>query len=150
MEKQFSTACNWAIKQVSGGQVDVDFIAQYLVLAHAADHPDIVSQDAGHVFRTAAEKGLIDAESAAALDDAKSLYRDLQTFLALTIDGDMTDAKVDAFSVPLREDLAQITGSADFEALTERLTQTQRTVRTLFRQIVGDPAKAGEPEDPGV
>ncbi|MEX0695245.1 MAG: bifunctional [glutamine synthetase] adenylyltransferase/[glutamine synthetase]-adenylyl-L-tyrosine phosphorylase [Rhodospirillales bacterium] len=156
IEKQFSTACIWAIKQVSGGQVDVDFIAQYLVLIHASDHPDIISQDAGHVFRTATEKGLIDAEDAAVLEGAKSLYRDLQTFLALTIDGDMTDAKVAAFSAPLREDLVRITGSVDFEALTARLVQTQRTVRALFTRIVGDPASAGEPlrggepEDPGI
>lgn len=97
IERQFGTGCIWAIKQVPGGQVDVDFLAQYLVLAHAANHPEIISADARDVFRTAGKLGLVSEGDAEALDKAKALYRDLQTFLALTIEGDMTDEKVAGF-----------------------------------------------------
>ena len=39
IEKTHGTKCIWAIKQVAGGQVDIDFISQYLVLAHTHAHP---------------------------------------------------------------------------------------------------------------
>lgn len=150
IEKQYATSCIWAIKQVSGGQVDVDFLAQYLVLVNAREHPDILSSDAGIVFQRAAEFGLINADDAIILGDAKSLYRDLQTFLALTIEGDMTDPKVDGFSEPLREDLALVSGSQDFAALSARLIDTQTAVREIFIRLLGDPVKSGEPESPGI
>ncbi len=146
IEAQHGTGCAWAIKQVAGGQVDVDFIAQYLVLAHAAGDSGIMSPDAEEIFRKAAERGLVDADAAAALSAAKALYRDLQTFLALTIEGEMTDAKVAAFSAPLREDLMEITGSASFDDLSHRLTETEENVRAIFTRVVGSP-KAGDGGD---
>jgi len=144
IEKQFGTDCIWSIKQVAGGQVDVDFLAQYLVLVHADAHPEIVSPDAADVFTTAGAEGLIDETDAKVLAAAKALYRDLQTFLALTIEGEMTDAKVAAFTKPLREDLAEITGDADFDALTQRLARTERDVRAAFVRYLGDPKTAGD------
>ena len=32
----------WDLKYAAGGMVDIDFIAQYLQLVHAADQPDIL------------------------------------------------------------------------------------------------------------
>src|SRR4029079_16214880 len=32
----------WDLKYAAGGTVDIDFIAQYLQLVHAADQPDIL------------------------------------------------------------------------------------------------------------
>jgi len=149
IEKAYGTECIWAIKQVAGGQVDVDFLAQYLVLAHGANHPAVVSTDAVRVFEEAGALGLIDAADASALADAKRLYRDLQTFLALTIEGDMTDAKADKFSAPLREGLAEITESASYEDLTVRLRRTEETVRDIFIRSLGDPRNAGAGEADG-
>ncbi len=139
IEKQHGTDCIWAIKQVKGGQVDVDFIAQYLVLAHAAATPEIVSADAADIFTTAGKLGRLDEADAKKLAGAKQLYRDLQTFLALTIEGEMTDAKVAGFSAPLREDLVEITGCASFDALDELLRETEENVRDIFIRVLGDP-----------
>ncbi|MEQ8322244.1 MAG: bifunctional [glutamine synthetase] adenylyltransferase/[glutamine synthetase]-adenylyl-L-tyrosine phosphorylase [Rhodospirillales bacterium] len=144
IEKHFGTDCIWSIKQVAGGQVDVDFLAQYLVLAHAAAHPDIISADASSVFEKAAGKGLINAADGTALAAAKSLYRNLQTFLALTIEGDLTDAKVAAFSEPLREDLLEITKTSSFHELSDRLRETETGVREIFIRTLGDPKTAGD------
>ncbi|WNK01229.1 bifunctional [glutamine synthetase] adenylyltransferase/[glutamine synthetase]-adenylyl-L-tyrosine phosphorylase [Thalassospiraceae bacterium LMO-JJ14] len=150
IEKQYATPCIWSIKQVAGGQVDVDFLAQYLVLIHAAAHPEIISADAAEVFRVAGDLGLINAGDATALRAAKSLYRDLQTFLALTIEGDMTDAKVAAFSEPLREDLCEITGSASFDALSEKLKNTEDAVRAIFVGLLGEPNADSEAAPPDI
>ena len=121
IEKTHGTKCIWAIKQVAGGQVDIDFISQYLVLAHTHAHPDIQSTDAVHVFETAARRGLIDAADATELKRAKILYRNLQTFLSLTIEGDLNDDKVAQFSAPLAEDLAEIADTDDLESLAAML-----------------------------
>lgn len=144
IEKQNAERCIWAIKQVPGGQVDVDFIAQYLVLALAAEYPDIVQTDAEAVFAVAAEAGAVSGAEAELLIKAKGLYRGLQTMLAMAIEGDLTDAKVAAFSPLLREDLAHAAGVEDFNALAEILAETERQVRAAFVRIIGDPAAAAE------
>lgn len=149
IEKQHGTDCIWAIKQVQGGQVDVDFIAQYLVLAHACDHSEIVSADAAEIFEKAAALNLLDEADARKLTDAKRLYRDLLTFLALTIEGEMTDAKVAGFSAPLREDLMEITGCETFENLEQLLRKTEENVRDIFIRVLGDPKSTMKDAPPG-
>ena len=139
IERQRNTSCIWNIKQVPGGQVDVDFIAQYLVLANAHEHEDIMSADSIDVFRRAADLQLIDKADAETLAAAKELFRDIQTFLSLTIEGDLTDAAANAFTAPLRDDLVQITASQDFDALAAALDATQKDVRRLFIHLIGDP-----------
>lgn len=136
IEKQFGTSYIWAIKQVAGGQVDIDFLAQYLILVHAHKHPAIILPDVADVFRQAESIGALNPDDAAKLVDAKRLYRDLQTFLALTIEGDLNDAKVEAFSAPLREDLAEIGGSPNFTDLALRLTETEQAVREIFNRLL--------------
>ena len=139
IEKTHGTKCIWSIKQVAGGQVDIDFISQYLVLAHTHTHPDIQSADAVHVFEAAAHLGLIDADDAIELKRAKILYRNLQTFLSLTIEGDLNDDKVAQFSAPLAEDLAEIAGTDDLDSLAEMLQNIELRVREIFKRIIGDP-----------
>ena len=35
----------WDFKHRRGGLVDIDFIAQYLMLRHAAEHPDVLRRN---------------------------------------------------------------------------------------------------------
>lgn len=142
IEKQHGTSCIWAIKQVPGGQVDVDFIAQYLVLAHAASHPDIMKPEAEKVFRKALEIGAIDDNDYETLFQAKTMYRDLQTFLALTIEGEMTDEKASGFSVPLKKDLMRLTNNDTFEDVVEHLNDRETRVREVFVDCLGDPLQS--------
>ncbi len=44
IEVEKATTDIWDLKQVRGGMVDLEFIVQYLQLAHAADHPAVLSQ----------------------------------------------------------------------------------------------------------
>lgn len=64
------------LKQDRGGIVDVEFIVQFLVLAHAADHPGL-ARNAGNLalLRTAAELGLIPAEAAEKVRQAYRQFR---------------------------------------------------------------------------
>ncbi|GAB1393897.1 bifunctional [glutamate--ammonia ligase]-adenylyl-L-tyrosine phosphorylase/[glutamate--ammonia-ligase] adenylyltransferase [Rhodocyclaceae bacterium] len=67
------------LKQDFGGLVDVEFIVQYLILAHACDHPQLTG-NLGNIalLRIAAECGLIPAELADTVRDAYREYRRLQ------------------------------------------------------------------------
>ncbi|WP_407896699.1 bifunctional [glutamate--ammonia ligase]-adenylyl-L-tyrosine phosphorylase/[glutamate--ammonia-ligase] adenylyltransferase [Ferrigenium sp. UT5] len=64
------------IKHDSGGMVDIEFMVQFLVLAHAARHPQLTANSGNlALLQTAAELGLIDRENSGRLRD---LYRELR------------------------------------------------------------------------
>lgn len=130
--EQHTTKCIWSLKHVPGGQVDIDFLAQFLVLANANSVPEIISRDAVKIFSVAGHEGLIDPDAAEHLIAAKRLYRQIQTFLSLAIEGELTDAKVETFSEPLKDDLARISDAPDYESLVTRLVETQSSVHRLF------------------
>lgn len=72
------------IKQDAGGIVDVEFIVQYLILAHSATHREL-SANAGNLrlLRVAAKLGLIAAEQGEPVRLAYRHYRQLQHGLRL-------------------------------------------------------------------
>jgi glutamate-ammonia-ligase adenylyltransferase len=67
------------VKHDRGGMVDIEFIVQFLVLAHSAAHPAL-TRNAGNIalLGTAGELRLVDAARAAAVADAYREYRRLQ------------------------------------------------------------------------
>ncbi|MEQ9005676.1 MAG: bifunctional [glutamate--ammonia ligase]-adenylyl-L-tyrosine phosphorylase/[glutamate--ammonia-ligase] adenylyltransferase, partial [Pseudomonadales bacterium] len=59
------------LKQASGGIVDIEFVVQYLVLAHAHRHPDLaVYTDNMRILETAERLGLLSGEVAGDLREA--------------------------------------------------------------------------------
>ncbi len=72
------------LKHDRGGMVDVEFIVQYLVLAHAHPHPRLLG-NLGNIalLRIAGELGLIDARLAAEVADGYRHFRKLQHELRL-------------------------------------------------------------------
>jgi glutamate-ammonia-ligase adenylyltransferase len=81
------------LKQDFGGLVDVEFAVQYLVLAHACDHPQLTG-NLGNIalLRIAAECGLLPSDLATAVGDAYREYRRLQHLRRLN----NLDSRVDA------------------------------------------------------
>ncbi len=67
------------IKQDRGGMVDIEFIVQYLVLSHSADHPTLLG-NLGNIrlLSIAADSGLIPREAAEACSGAYRKYREIQ------------------------------------------------------------------------
>ncbi len=72
------------LKHDRGGMVDVEFIVQYLVLAHAHEQPRLLG-NLGNIalLRIAGELGLIDAQLAGEVGDAYRRFRKLQHELRL-------------------------------------------------------------------
>ncbi len=81
------------LKHDAGGMVDIEFIVQYLVLRHAAEHPALLD-NAGNIalLGRAADAGLLEAQRARRLADAYRRYRALQH--AVRLDG-LQYARVD-------------------------------------------------------
>ncbi|TAJ78359.1 MAG: bifunctional [glutamate--ammonia ligase]-adenylyl-L-tyrosine phosphorylase/[glutamate--ammonia-ligase] adenylyltransferase [Gallionellaceae bacterium] len=64
------------IKHDSGGMVDIEFMVQFLVLAHAADHPELTANSGNlALLHAAANLNLIGRESSNAVRD---IYRQLR------------------------------------------------------------------------
>ncbi|MGH6624120.1 MAG: bifunctional [glutamate--ammonia ligase]-adenylyl-L-tyrosine phosphorylase/[glutamate--ammonia-ligase] adenylyltransferase, partial [Burkholderiaceae bacterium] len=72
------------LKHDRGGMVDIEFIVQTLVLAHAQRHPQLV-RNLGNIalLKIAGELGLIDAGLAVRVGDAYRTYRRVQHRLRL-------------------------------------------------------------------
>lgn len=65
------------LKRSPGGITDIEFIVQYLVLAHAADHPGLTRwTDNIRILVTLADAGIIDPAEAQGLMDAYRAMRD--------------------------------------------------------------------------
>jgi glutamate-ammonia-ligase adenylyltransferase len=72
------------IKHDRGGMIDVEFIVQYLVLAHAHRHPELTANDGNiALLKYAADLGLIERGAADAVRDAYRRYRRRQHALRL-------------------------------------------------------------------
>ncbi|HMA31818.1 MAG TPA: bifunctional [glutamate--ammonia ligase]-adenylyl-L-tyrosine phosphorylase/[glutamate--ammonia-ligase] adenylyltransferase [Casimicrobiaceae bacterium] len=73
------------LKHDRGGMVDIEFVVQYLVLAHAHRHREL-TRNAGNIalLSIAAQAGLLPADVAQAAADAYREYRRLQHQIRLT------------------------------------------------------------------
>jgi glutamate-ammonia-ligase adenylyltransferase len=124
----------WDMKYAAGGLVDIEFIAQYLQLAHAEASPEILDTTTVHVLEKAARLGVLKPEDAEVLRPAVRLFHDLAQILRLCLPG-VFDPKTSSVGV-----LALLTRAADlpdFAALQAHVEETQRQVRECFVRILG-------------
>jgi glutamate-ammonia-ligase adenylyltransferase len=123
----------WDLKYAAGGMVDIDFIAQYLQLVHAADKPDILDVSTLHVLDNAARLGVLPSASAEILRTAAHLYHDLTQILRLCV----TDRfKPETAGDDLLRVMARAGDAPDFSSLEARVKETQSEVRRVFRNLV--------------
>jgi [glutamine synthetase] adenylyltransferase / [glutamine synthetase]-adenylyl-L-tyrosine phosphorylase len=123
----------WDLKYAKGGMVDVDFIAQYLQLVHAADKPDILDVSTLHVLDNAARLGVLPQSAAEVLRSAARLYHDLTQILRLCVSERF---KPETAGEDLLRVLARAGDAPDFSSLEARVKETQGEVRRVFHHIV--------------
>ena len=124
----------WDIKISPGGLVDIEFIAQYLQLAHAAEHPEIVSTETAAVLAAAARTGLLPASEADIILPALRLYQSLVQVLRLCVDGQFRPEEAPR---GLLDRLAQTADLPDFQRLDAHLRETENAVRGSFERLIG-------------
>jgi glutamate-ammonia-ligase adenylyltransferase len=124
----------WNLKYVAGGLVDLEFIAQYLQLVHAAEKPEILDTSTARALDKAARLGVLSAEDAEILRPAARLYQNLTQILRLCLAGPF-DPK--AAGQGLLGLLARAADVPDFATLEAHLSETQTRVRASFVRILG-------------
>jgi glutamate-ammonia-ligase adenylyltransferase len=124
----------WDLKLALGGLTDLDFLAQYLVLAHAADHPALLARDTPSVFAAARAAGLLAAPDAAALEEAARLIGDVQLWQRFTV-----EEAFDPAAVPARvmARIATSVGRPDIKVLRAELDEVRAGVRAIFNRVLG-------------
>ena len=85
VDNERHTENRWRLKHVRGGVLDLEFIAQYHLLRHAARHPSILVQSTQAAYRRMGEAGVLDAEDAGELADIAAFLQRLQGLLRLTV-----------------------------------------------------------------
>ncbi|MCZ7658944.1 MAG: bifunctional [glutamine synthetase] adenylyltransferase/[glutamine synthetase]-adenylyl-L-tyrosine phosphorylase [Xanthobacteraceae bacterium] len=124
----------WNLKYVAGGLIDLEFIAQYLQLVHAATAPEILDPSTARVLDKAWQLGLISPADAEVLRPAARLYNNLLQILRLCIAGPFDPKSVGAGLLGL---LARAGDMPDFSTLDAHLRETQTRVRASFNRILG-------------
>jgi glutamate-ammonia-ligase adenylyltransferase len=125
----------WDLKYAAGGLIDLEFIAQYLQLVHAAERPEILDTSTVRVLDKAWRLGLIDTAEAEVLRPAARLYHDLTQILRLCLPGPFDPANAGEGVLKL---LARAADVPDFATLDAHLTETETRVRASFRRILGE------------
>jgi glutamate-ammonia-ligase adenylyltransferase len=128
----------WDIKHAKGGLVDVEFIAQFLQLVHAAEQPEILNTSTAHVLDNALRLGVLSQADADVLRPAIRLYQDLTQILRLCLSSRFDPATAGEDLLRL---LTRAADEPEFSALEARLRETQDDVRAVFLKILGAPEK---------
>jgi glutamate-ammonia-ligase adenylyltransferase len=123
----------WDLKQVRGGLVDLEFIAQYLQLIYAATHPDVLDQNTCVAFQKLGEARCLAPEDAETLIASTRLIHDLTQIVRLCLDG-----VFDPASAPQGlKDLAARAGDCpSFESLEVKLKDVLAANHALFDRLV--------------
>jgi [glutamine synthetase] adenylyltransferase / [glutamine synthetase]-adenylyl-L-tyrosine phosphorylase len=127
---------HWNLKDAAGGLIDIEFIAQYLQLVHAAAVPELLDSSTVRVLEKAARAGVLAPADADVLRPAARLYHDLTQVLRLCVTGPFNPKTAGAGLLRL---LARAGDVPDFATLEADLIETQARVRKCFEGLIGTP-----------
>ena len=123
----------WDLKLMPGGQLDVEFLAQFLVLRHASDHTDLLGLSTTAVFAAARRDGVLAPDAEDRLTGAATLYTDLSQIIRLAVDGAFDG---DRAGVGLKRRLARAAALPDFASLQRHLAETADSVTATLATIL--------------
>jgi [glutamine synthetase] adenylyltransferase / [glutamine synthetase]-adenylyl-L-tyrosine phosphorylase len=131
--KEKGKADIWDLKQVRGGLVDLEFIAQFLQLVHGHRRPDVLDTNTARALVKLRDAGGLAPEHAEVLLPAIALIQDITQLLRLCFEGPF---KPGMAPDGLKQLLARAGNMPDFERLEDRLRELLAQVAELFEQIV--------------
>ena len=133
IEAEKGTTDIWQSKTHRGGLVDVEFIAQFLQIVHAADQPQILSTNTSQALHNLVEAGILSRVDGSALLNAVELYQDVAHILRLCTEGSFDPRTAPKDLIGL---LLQTTGEPDIGRLEARLQDTYAGTAQLFTELV--------------
>jgi glutamate-ammonia-ligase adenylyltransferase len=126
----------WDLKHQRGGLIEVEFIAQYLQLLHAATDPGILNTNTLAALAVAAERRLIGKAEAELLLHAGRLYHRLTQLLRLCLAGEF---RPETALPGLAALIASAAGTPDLASAEALLIDHQTGVAEVFDALIGRP-----------
>jgi glutamate-ammonia-ligase adenylyltransferase len=123
----------WDLKQVRGGLIDLEFIAQFLQLVSAATHPAVLDQNTELALTKLSAAGVLAPGDAEILVPAARLYHTLTQVLRLCLDKPFVAEEAPR---ALKDLLARASEMPDFATLEASLTDTLQAVHEAFDRII--------------
>ena len=145
MRQEFKTDSIWAVKHTKGGLVDIEFICQYLLLAHGADKPEILKPRIQDFLNQAAAQEVISRDMADKLAHALELMQTVQLLLRLCLG---SASKSQNKPPALVKMLLQRTDTASLEELEDKIRTAQQAVYEIYQEIIEIPAENMVPPAP--
>jgi glutamate-ammonia-ligase adenylyltransferase len=135
MERERPGKGDWDLKLDPGGLVDIEFAAQFLQLAHAAQGGPL-AQNTGDALAALREAGLADEGALTRLETAWRLEQDLSQLIKVALeDGGDPEAEPKAFKALL----AKAGHVAQFRTLKPKLAKAKAEARAAYSAIVKAP-----------
>ncbi|MBI1405859.1 MAG: bifunctional [glutamine synthetase] adenylyltransferase/[glutamine synthetase]-adenylyl-L-tyrosine phosphorylase [Caulobacter sp.] len=122
----------WDLKLAPGGMVDIEFAAQFLQLAHAAEGGPL-RQNTGEALAALAAAGLVGEAPAAVLEQAWRLQQDLSQLLKVALE-DGADPELEPRA--LKALLARAGEAADWKTLKAGLAKRRKAARAAYEKLV--------------
>jgi [glutamine synthetase] adenylyltransferase / [glutamine synthetase]-adenylyl-L-tyrosine phosphorylase len=123
----------WDLKQVRGGLIDLEFIAQFLQIVSAAEHPEALDQNTELALTKLSAASVLAPGDAEILVPAARLYHTLTQVLRLCLDKSFVAADAPR---ALKDLLARASEMPDFLTLEAMLKDTLAAVHAAFERIV--------------
>ena len=132
-EKQTDSV--WDVKYVRGGLMDIEFIAQYLMLRHAPARPELIQPATVDALCDLGEAGILDPSDADALSAAAAFFKNvLQATRIACAPGPLPGAMSGGFE----RRLPSLLGEDSLAAVEARLGSLQEQVRVAFARLTAD------------
>ncbi len=126
------------LRNRQGGIVDLEFIAQYLMLREAARAPQVLCRDIASAVGALGEAGVLEPGAVQSLGDALALLRAVRVFLTLLFDGTPDEEKLKR---SVGTTLARCVGAVDFARLDADITTACDAVRECYDRLIAEPAQ---------
>jgi len=131
--KEKGTEDPWDVKQVRGGLVDLEFICQFLQLAYAAEHPEILNSNTEEALKSAARFDLLNDDELMPLLEAHKVLQTLSQITRIAVAGRF---KPEEAGLSLGALLAKSVGVDRFELVEPKLLDLQSLVLQHFNKYI--------------
>src|SRR5579885_773415 len=120
-----------------GGLIDLEFIAQYLMLREAAARPQVLHRAAIDGLAALAAAGVLSRAAADELRRAAGVLHRVLTVLTLV---DVGGEWAEPFAEPDATMIARCAGAVDFAELSADISQAAAVVRRWYDRLIEEPA----------
>ncbi len=149
MDAEHGTDSIWEVKHHRGGLVDIEFIAQYLQLRHAAEHPNVLSNTTATALASLRDHALLDHAITTELLAALDLWQAIQCQIRLTLEGRIAATGAADAPQTVRRALDGLQGLS-IEALEGRMREMAARCHAHYVTIIDEPAKAAREQEGAV